>query len=158
MVADCLWVLWCLCLHQLTFLLTHTHNCLLYLSGKSWVSCPWIIRLTLSGLCHVTHPVDLQESYGVCRTSVSSACGFTFLTASEGQNEAPCVLFLEIACIDVIRRQLDSIAALLPYSNAVFINGELVALHVFQTTMSQFIMPVIIQNICWFWVLWVIRK
>jgi len=102
---------------------THTHSCPLYLSGKSWVS--WIIRLTLSGLCHVTHPVELQESYGVCRTSVSSAGGFTFLTAAEGQNEAPCVLFLEIARMDVIRRQLDAIAALLLYSNTVFINGEL---------------------------------
>lgn len=119
----------------------------LYLSGKSWVSWLWIIRLTLSGLCHVTRPVEPQESYGVCRTSVSSAGGFTFLTAAEGQIEAPRVWFsffflLEVICIDVIPGHLDSITALLAYSNTVFINCELVVLHVFETTMSEYIMPV----------------
>lgn len=84
---------------------------------------------------------------------MSSAGGFTFLKAAEGQSEAPCVLFLGIACIDVIRGQLDSSTALLPYSNTVFINCELLALHVFETTTSEYIMPVIIQNICWFCVL-----
>lgn len=84
---------------------------------------------------------------------MSSAGGFTFLKAAEGQNEAPCVLFLGIACIDVIRGQSDSGTALLLYSNTVFINCESLALHVFETTISEYIMPVIIQNICWFWVL-----
>lgn len=55
-----------------------------------------------------------------------------------------CLVFflLEVVCIDVIPGQLDSITALLAYSNTVFINCELVVLHVFETTMSEYIMPV----------------
>lgn len=45
-------------------------------------------------------------------------------------------------CIDVIPGQLDSITALLAYSNTAFINYELVVLHAFETTMSEYIMPV----------------
>lgn len=55
-----------------------------------------------------------------------------------------CLIFflLEVICMDVIPGQLDSITALLAYSNTVFINCELVVLHVFDTTMSEYIMPV----------------
>ncbi len=107
----------------------------------------WLMfgELTVDNPSYTKRPVScdapLQESYVSAGPLCHQQVDLRFLGQPEVKSK-PLVFFfffffLEVVCIDVIPGQLASITALLAYSNTVFINCELVVLHVFETTVSN---------------------